>query len=339
MNPIDPPRVFGDALGSAKFKMYPQDFLVEEILGFDPSGEGEHCLAWIEKTNRNSNDIASLLADKLGIRRRLISHCGLKDKHAVTRQWFSMHLPGQATPIAKDLEAEGVRVLTLTRNTRKLHRGSHFGNRFVIRLRECGFSKVEVATRWQAISERGVPNYFGPQRFGLNGDNVDLARRFLAGELRVQDRVLRGILISAARSFLFNACVGQRVQVGNWGQPLDGEVYGFANNRSLVLPDNIRGDEPQRVCDGTLELTAPLWGAGELISRGCVKAIEANLESCYPDFCQGLARLNLSQERRVMRLTPKSPRLNWETDATLELSFDLPKGTYATTVLRELADT
>ncbi|MFG0261078.1 MAG: tRNA pseudouridine(13) synthase TruD, partial [Novipirellula sp. JB048] len=325
-------------LGPALFKSRPEDFQVEEVLGFEPSGEGEHCLVWVEKTDRNSNDIAAALATQLGIRKRLVSHCGLKDKNAVTRQWFSLHLPGQPSPSAADLAIDGVRVLKVTRNLRKLHRGSHDGNRFRIRLRECGFSKAAAAERWQAIGDRGVPNYFGPQRFGREGGNVDRSRRLMAGELDVRDRTLRGILISAARSFLFNACVARRVQLGKWETPLEGEVFGFAANKSLVLPDNLHGDESDRVKNGTLELTAPLWGEGELLSRGEVRALEQSVVQRFPELLSGLAAFNLRQERRVIRLKPRSATLDWENESTLVLGFELPKGTYATTLLRELAD-
>ena len=328
----------GEPLGTARIKSEPDDFQVEEILGFVPSGEGEHCLIRIEKRERNTNDVAAELAAKLSIRKRLVSHCGLKDKHAVTRQWFSIHLPGQPSPDAGDLDIEGVRVLEITRNIRKLNRGTHDGNRFIIRLRDCTFTKGSVTDRWEQIVQRGVPNYFGPQRLGRDGGNVGLALRFMSGEKVVKDRLLRGILISAARSFLFNACVDERVKRGNWDQPLEGEVFGFADNRSLVLPGKIRGDEAERVESGLLELTAPLWGAGELHSQGLVKSIEQQVADRYPDIIGRLAEFNLRQERRIIRLRPTSPVLKWESDSTFVLSFDLPKGTFATTLLRELAE-
>ncbi|GAA5509878.1 tRNA pseudouridine(13) synthase TruD [Novipirellula caenicola] len=338
MNPINPPRLHGEPLGMVRLKSRPEDFQVEERLGFEPSGDGEHCLIWVEKSERNTNDVATLFAKKLGIRKRLVSHCGMKDNHAITRQWFSLHLPGQASPSADDLADDGIRILSITRNLRKLHRGSHDGNRFLIRLRECDFSEAEVNQRWQQISDRGVPNYFGPQRFGRDGGNVDQARRFMSGEIEVRDRPLRGILISAARSFIFNACVARRVEQGNWDTPLRGEVFGFADNRSLVLPGNVRGDEAERVRQKQLELTSPLWGQGDLISENEVKRLEESVVQDYPEIIDGLASFNLQQERRVMRLRAVASQLNWEDSRTLVLQFDLAKGTYATTVLRELVD-
>jgi tRNA pseudouridine13 synthase len=338
MDPINPPRLLGPSLGTARFKSVLEDFQVEEILGFEPSGEGEHCLAWVEKIDRNSNDVATELAKKLGIRKRLVNHCGLKDRNAITRQWFSLHLPGRESPSADELSGEGVRVLDMTRNLRKLRRGCHHGNRFVIRLRDCTFTKEAAAERWQAIVDRGVPNYFGPQRFGRGGGNIEHAIGFMSGKIEVRDRALRGILISAARSFIFNACVAKRIEQETWDEPMEGEVFGFADNRSLVIPENRRGDEFERVRNGTLELTAPLWGAGELLSQEQVKALEESVAESSPEIIAGLAQFNLKQERRVMRLKPVCSELIWETDSTLVIKLELPTGTYATTLLRELAD-
>lgn len=337
-NAINLPRLLGPSLGSARFKSTLDDFQVEEILGFEPTGEGEHCLVWVEKTDRNTNDVAMEFARKLGIRKRLVEHCGLKDKNAVTRQWFSLHLPGMESPSAETLDGDGIRVLKTTRNLRKLRRGCHHGNRFTIRLRDCTFTRDAAAERWQAISDRGVPNYFGPQRFGRDGGNIEQARRFMSGELEIRDRTLRGILISAARSFIFNDCVARRIEFGTWDAPMDGEVFGFADNRSLVIPENLRGDEFERVRNGTLELTAPLWGTGELLSRGPVKAFEKSVAECSSEIVAGLSQFNLTQERRVIRLKPEASELSWENDSTLVLRFELPTGTYATTLLRELAD-
>lgn len=328
----------GEPLGTAAFKRDLVDFQVEEVLGFEPSGEGEHCLVWVEKEDRNTNDVATDFAKRLGIRKRLVSHCGLKDRNAVTRQWFSLHLPGQPSPSASELESKGVRVLQVTRHLRKLHRGTHQGNRFVVRLRDCTFSKDASTARWEEIVQRGVPNYFGKQRFGRDGGNVEQAQRFMAGEMEVKNPLLRGILISATRSAIYNACVAERIEAGNWDTPLEGEVFGFPENRSLVLPHNIRGDEAERVKAGALELTAPLWGQGELQSDGQVKLLEEIVAQRYPELVEGLSQFNLKQERRVIRLRPLDSEMSWETDSTVTLSFGLPNGTYATTLLRELAD-
>ncbi len=337
-DPIDPPHLFVAPIGKAGFKSQLEDFQVEEVLGFQASGEGEHCLAWIEKIDRNSNDVATEIAQRLGIRKRLVNHCGLKDRVAITRQWFSIHLPGIASPTPEQISGNGYRVIAMTRHQRKLRRGGHRANRFVIRLRDCQFDVAAAASRWHQIESRGVPNYFGPQRFGHGGDNVELATRMLSGQVEVRDRMLRGILISAARSCIFNACVAQRVADGTWDLPLEGDVFGFPDNHSLVLPGNVRGDEVARVAAGSLEITAPLWGNGELHSVSVVRELEQRIAVHYQEIAVGLEQLNLQQERRVIRLRPSRSELEWQSTTELVLRFELPTGTYATTLLRELIE-
>lgn len=334
---LAPPYLHGGPLGPAQFKASPEDFFVEEVLGFEPSGEGEHCLVWVEKRDLDSNTAGTRLADALGLRRRLVSHCGLKDRHAVTRQWFSLHMPGQPSPEAAALESEGLRVLHITRNTRKLRRGIHLGNRFTIRLREPSFDFASAQQRWQQIVIKGVPNLFGEQRFGHEGRNVEKALSMFRGEFMPGDRLLRGLLLSSVRSHLFNAVIAERMRRGNWDQPQAGEVYGFPDNGTILLIANLRGDEAQRFAEGKIELTAPLWGSGELHTAAAVRALEMEVASRLPELSTGLEAAGLRQERRVMRLRPMNPSLIALPNGDLQVTFDLPRGTYATTVLRELA--
>lgn len=332
-----PPYLHGGPLGRAGFKVQPEDFVVEELLGFEPSGDGEHCLLWVEKRNLESNAAAARLADALGLRRRLVSHCGLKDRHAVTRQWFSLHMPGQPSPAPEALESEGLRVLRVTRNTRKLRRGIHQGNRFTIRLRQPEFSAEVAEERWRQICSVGAPNFFGSQRFGNEGRNVEKALAMFRGEFTPGDRLLRGLLLSAARSQIFNAVAAERMARGIWDQALAGEVYGFPDNGTILLIENQRGDEVQRFAAGKVEITAPLWGIGGLHSAGEVRAMEDEVAARYPELTAGLETAGLRQERRVMRLRPVNPAFAVMEGGDLLLSFDLPRGTYATTALRELA--
>ena len=331
------PKEHGSPLGSAIFGASAEDFRVEERLGFAPSGEGEHCLLWVEKCQLSSNEAAVLIAEQLGIRKRLVSHCGLKDRNAVTGQWFSIHLPGQESPAAQQWNIPGLQVLKITRNARKLRRGVHAGNRFTIRLRQCSFTERAMAKRWQTICEDGVPNYFGQQRFGRAGSNVNKARALMRGEMVVRDPLLRGLFLSAARSEIFNAVVASRVANGTWSTPLAGEVYGFADNRSIILPSKQRGDESDRFWAHQLQLTAPLWGAGEPLSASAVLKLESDIVARYSDLSDGLEKFGLRQQRRVMRLHPSETNIQWE-GRDLILSFNLPKGTYATTVLSELCE-
>jgi tRNA pseudouridine13 synthase len=323
-------------LGRVRFKTVPEDFMVEEILGFEPSGEGEHCLLWVEKRDLDSNTAGARLADAMGLRHRLVSHCGLKDRHAVTRQWFSLHLPGQASPEPEALESEGLRVLRVTRNTRKLRRGIHLGNRFTIRLRQCEFDATAARERWDLITREGVPNVFGQQRFGNEGRNVGKALAMFRGEFNPGDRLLRGILLSSVRSHLFNAVVAERMAHGLWNRALKGEVYGFPDNGTLLLIENQRGDEAERFAAGRVELTAPLWGCGELHTLEDVRKMELGVMARYPELTKGLEDAGLRQERRVMRLRPTHSDLVVLEGGDLQLSFNLPRGTFATALLREL---
>lgn len=336
-SPEDPFR-HGGPLGRARFKVHPEDFVVEEWLGFEPSGVGEHCLVWVEKRDMDSNTAGARIADALGLRRRLVSHCGLKDRHAVTRQWFSLHMPGQPSPEPDVLESEGLRILRITRNIRKLRRGIHYGNRFIIRLREPSFDYDTAWQRWQQIVTEGVPNLFGEQRFGHEGRNVEKALAMFRGEFTPGDRLLRGLLLSSVRSHLFNAVIAERLHRGIWDRPLPGEVYGFADNGTLLLIHNQRGDEAQRFAEGKVELTAPLWGSGELHTADEVRALEREIARRFPEHTAGLEAAGLRQERRIMRLRPMNPSVIALPDGDLEFRFDLPRGAYATTVLRELAE-
>lgn len=336
-DPIETPYLHGNPLGSAQFKASPDDFVVEELLGFEPSGVGEHCLVWVEKRDLDSNVAGARLADALGLRRRLVSHCGLKDRKAVTRQWFSIHIPGQPSPEPEALESEGLRVLRVTRNTRKLRRGIHLGNRFSIRLRHCDFDATAARERWDLITREGVPNVFGQQRFGNEGRNVAKAAAMFRGEFNPGDRLLRGILLSSVRSHLFNAVVAERMANGLWNQALKGEVYGFPDNGTLLLIGKQRGDEAERFAAGRVELTAPLWGCGELHTVEDVRKMELEVMTRYPELTKGLEDAGLRQERRVMRLRPTQSHLVALEGGDLQLSFNLPRGTFATALLRELA--
>lgn len=338
IDPVQPPVAYGSAVGQADFKAQPEDFQVEEVLGFEPSGEGEHAFLWVEKRGCSSNSVAAELARIAGIRRRLVSHCGLKDQQAITRQWFSLHLPGKQTPATERLIGAGFKTLLATRHRRKLKRGAHRGNRFQIRLRSVQGPHSAIAARWQQICQLGVPNYFGPQRFGNDGGNLDQARGLFDGSRNVSDRLLRGLLLSAARSAIFNTALGRRVLLGNWDQMLPGDVLGFPDNHSLILPHNRRGDEAVRLSQAGLHPTGPLWGMGEPPSEGVVRQWEDQAAAELPEFAAGLADYRLRQERRVTRVIPLHGQLQWEDDRNLWLRFELPSGCFATAVLRECFD-
>lgn len=330
------PRAYGDSVLSARFRSVPEDFLVEELPGFVPSGEGEHLLLTIEKRGMNTVFAAKQIARWAGIGELGVGYAGLKDRHAVTRQRFSVHLPKRVSPDIDALQSDELRVLDAQWHSRKLPRGALAGNRFELRLREARGDRGAIATRLQAIATHGLPNYFGDQRFGRDGDNVEAARRMFAGE-RVR-REQRSIYLSAARSEMFNAVLAARVQAGNWLGGLDGEVWMLDGRHSVFGPEPLGAELQERVARMDIHATGPLWGRGELRVVDAVRALESEVLEPLADLRAGLEAAGLKQERRALRIRVADLQHVWEADDVLRLNFALPPGSYATGVLAELGE-
>lgn len=314
----------------------PADFIVEEQLGFEPTGAGEHVFVQIEKAEANTDWVAQKLAAFARVAAVGVGYAGLKDRHAVTRQWISLHLPGRADPDWAAFDVPGVRVLQTVRHDRKLKRGAHRGNRFRIRLRSVSGRTDAVEARLAAIAADGVPNYFGEQRFGRDGDNLVLARQLFAGQRL--PRHLRGYALSAARSLLFNRVLAARVDAGSWNQALAGEVWMLDGSHAIFGPLPFDETLATRLAARDIHPTGPMWGRGPLRSEDEVRVLEAAVAAAEPELAEGLAEAGLDQERRALRLGVGDLRWEWEDDSTLLLAFALESGAYATTVLRELAD-
>lgn len=329
-------RAHGEPVLRGRMRARVEDFIVEELPGFEPTGQGEHVLLDIEKRGMNTAFAARRIAEWAGVGDVAIGYAGLKDRHAVTRQWFTVHLPGREAPDVAGLESDELRVLSQTRHARKLPRGALAGNRFTLLLRDVEASG-DIDARLQAIATRGVPNYFGEQRFGRAGDNVAQALAMFAGR-RVR-REERSLLLSAARSELFNRVLAERVRIDRWDAPLDGEVWMLDGRRSIFGPEPFDDALAARLAAFDIHPTGPLWGRGALRTTGDCAALEADAMSGDDAraLCAGLERAGLEQERRALRLRPAD--LRWTHHAAaLELTFALPAGCYATTVLAELGD-
>lgn len=249
-----------------------------------------------------------------------------------------MHLPGRADPDPATLAEPGLRVLSTTRHARKIPRGALAGNRFVLTLRGVEGDRGAIEARVAAIADRGVPNYFGEQRFGRAGDNVGQALAMFGGR-RVR-REERSLLLSAARSELFNRVLAERVGRGCWDAPLDGEVWMLDGRRSIFGPEPFTAALEARLRTFDIHPTGPLWGRGTLRSQEACRALE---ESVLEDVTaralrDGLERAGLEQERRALRLRPAGIEASWAGPDVLQLAFGLPPGTYATSVLDELGD-
>lgn len=330
------PRAFGPAVLSARFRSTPEDFFVEELPSFEPTGEGEHLLLTVEKRGMNTAFAARKLAAWGGIAEMGVGYAGMKDRQAVTRQRFSVHFPKRISPDIALLEADDFRVIGHSWHNRKLSRGALAGNRFRLVLREVSGDPAAIETRLVAVAEHGIPNYFGEQRFGRGGDNVQSALRMFAGE-RIR-REQRSIYLSAARSELFNAVLGERIRAGSWNLGADGEVWMLDGTQSVFGPEAATAELAERVQRQDIHPTGPMWGKGELRSGGLVRELEESALADFGELRAGLEAAGLKQERRSLRVRVHGLQWQWLEPGVLQLSFQLAPGAYATEVLAELGD-
>jgi len=341
MNPLDYQQLYwlhGRPAASGVIKAQPEDFLVLEDLGFIPDGEGEHVLVRVRKTGCNTVFVAEELAKFAGIPARSVSYAGLKDRHAVTEQWFCLHLPGKETPDFTLFQLAGCEVVQTTRHGRKLRIGTLKGNAFTLVLRDIS-DRAALEQRLTLVASEGVPNYFGSQRFGHHGNNIDRALRWSRGEINVKERSKRSFYLSSARSALFNLVVNDRLQRFGREYVLPGDALQLAGRGSwFVATDDDMPTLPARVASGELMLTAPLPGDGEPGSAGEALAFEQACLAGQPELLALLRRERVEPARRALLLRPADMRWCWQDERILELSFALPAGCFATSVVRELLD-
>lgn len=322
----------------ARFKQTAEDFVVVEELPFELSGEGEHAWLQVRKCNSNTDWLAGKIAEFAGTRKQAVGYAGLKDRFAVTTQWFSVHLPGRDDVQWDDFELEGVEVLQTRRHQRKLQRGALKKNSFTIRLRdiETGITGgiEQIIERCQLIRLQGVPNYFGEQRFGHGLRNlVEAEKMFLRSNKRIP-RHKRSLYLSAARSWIFNIILSERVSAGNWDRRIDGDVF-MLDGRSACFKDDASTDLDQRLQQGEIHPSAVLWGDGETMATHACAAIETAAVDRFPVFKQGLVAARVESQRRAMRLLVSDIECQPQA-SDLVLSFSLQAGSYATMVLREI---
>ncbi|MEM7220047.1 MAG: tRNA pseudouridine(13) synthase TruD [Pseudomonadota bacterium] len=294
------------ALGvRAEFKTEPEDFRVTELAEPEADADGEHLYLLLEKRNLTTTAVAASLARSLAVGQGAIGYAGMKDKRAVTRQWFSV--PAAAAADFRLAPAEepdtAVAELARLRGRRKLRRGAHAGNAFEIRLRSpAGAGLDALESRLGEIAASGAPNYFGAQRFGA--DNLPRAIAWLPRRRRERDAFRRGLHLSVLRSFLFNTVLAARITADDW---------------SLA------------------DASGPLWGRGRPQPDADREALEAEAVAPFTEIREALEHAGLSQERRPLVLRPQDFEWTWD-GADLCLAFTLLPGGYATSVLRELLD-
>ena len=321
----------------ATLRAAPQDFRVVEELGFSADGAGEHVFVQVEKIGANTGWVAEQLARFCGVNISQVSFAGLKDRHAVTEQTFSVQLPGKASPDFSSLKVDGVRVLSSARNSRKLNRGALAGNRFEITLREVLGDRAAFDARIAAIAQSAVPNYFGEQRFGHEHGNLEQARALFLNPRKRVARPLESIYLSAARSEIFNRVLAARVTDGSWNTLLDGDVAMLDGTHSVFGPEDLTAELLERARVFDIHPTGPLWGVGALRTTLAVESIEKACAEELSDLANGLAARGLKQERRSLRLRVANLSASWLAVDVVRVDFALPAGCYATTVIRELA--
>ena len=334
---LAPPRAGGEPQARGALRSIPEDFLVEEDLGFAPDGDGSHLLLKVRKRNANTGWVAQELAQGLGCAIRDVGFAGLKDRRAVAIQWFSVPATPGSLAAAPGFTNPEFAVLEVHRHRRKLPRGALAGNAFTIRVRDYTGTDAQLQQRCAVIAQAGVPNYFGPQRFGREASN--LARLAATGDAPAPPPRRGGrpdsFALSAARSLIFNAVLGERVRAGSWGELIVGDVANLDGRGSVFAVDEVTPDLPGRLAALEVHPTGPMWGAGDLMSRGAVQELEQRMSLQLEAACRFVAEAGLRQERRSLRLKVRD--LTWVQDGEgVVLRFWLRSGSFATAVLREI---
>ncbi|MGR9073240.1 MAG: tRNA pseudouridine(13) synthase TruD [Gammaproteobacteria bacterium] len=330
------PCAFGGPPGRGDIRLEFDDFSVHERLSFEPSGEGEHVYLQIEKRGENTEYIARTLARFAGVNTRDVGYAGLKDRAARTVQWFSVWIPGRPDPDWTRFSSESVEILQAVRHPRKLKRGALAGNDFSLLIGNWRGTRETTEAVLNQLSAHGMPNYFGPQRFGIDGRNVAEALAMFGG--RRAKPQLRSIYLSTARSYLFNRILAERVRRGDWNLPIPGDAFLFDRSGSFfrtARPDEaIQG----RVERGEIHPSGALWGIGEPDVCADALAVEQKVINENADLARGLERFKVEMARRPLRVNIEN--LNWRfyDETELRVNFSLPPGSYATSVLREIIE-
>ena len=318
-----------------QYRAQPEDFIVDEQLDFTPEAHGEHLWLRLEKRNQTTLDMVKQLSRLCGVTPRDIGYSGMKDRVAVARQWLSVHLPGRDAPadLSASLAALGVTVLEQARHPRKLKRGVHRTNHFTLRLSGEAVQSADFLPRWETLCAQGVPNYFGHQRFGTGARNLQRAAAVLAKGWRKRDD-RQGMMLSTARSFLFNELLSARLQDGNWCQPIAGDALMLDGTQSVFGIEAVEESLVERAAALDVHPTGVLWGVGRS-AEGDAGAYEAQLAAQHPALCEGLEKSGVKRGQRALRARLIAPQITFEADAVL-LSFALPRGSFATAVIGEL---
>lgn len=331
------PGAHGRPPATGTIRREPEDFVVAEMLGFEPDGAGSHGLLVVEKRDANTGWVAAQLARHAGVAVRDVGFSGHKDRHALTTQAYSLPLPA-LFDVSRCLEwqGEGYAVRAAGRHGRKLRPGSHRANRFELRIRDLRGDRDAIESCLAAIRAHGVPNYFGPQRFGREGSNLRRAIAWAGGDASPRDRAQRSFALSAARSYLFNAVLASRVTRGDWNQLLPGEAVMLDGRRSFFIAQPGDATLEARRIAMDVHPSGPLPGHGDSPAVGDAREVEDTMLAPHAELVALLAGEHVDHERRSLRLPVREFDWTFGDDDTLVLRFMLPRGTFATAVLHEV---
>lgn len=331
---LQPPRAAAGARPRAVLRQSAEDFVVEERLGFAPAGRGEHVLLRVRKRDANTGWVARELAALAGARPQDVGYAGLKDRRAVATQWFTV--PGRRRPAAgwPGLAGEGFEVLEAHAHTRKLPRGALAGNHFTLTLRDVRAEPGALEARLAAAAAEGVPNWFGPQRFGRGLSNLETLRVAVPTQ-----RVPAGFVLSAARSLVFNAVLAARVRDGSWNRLLPGDRANLDGSNAVFAVTAVDAALEARLAALDVHPSGPLWGRGESGVAGAPAALEQQVAAEFPEALAVLAAARLEAARRPLRLAVRELHCEWlEPAQVCRVSFALRSGAFATAVMRECLD-
>lgn len=316
-----------------------EDFVVDEQPAYELSGEGEHVYVHFEKRDLTTPEAMRRLARAFGADPRSAGYAGLKDRRAVTRQWASFAMKDDAAARALGDTIDGIRVLEVTRHGNKLRTGHLRGNRFELRLRSVPIGReAEVAAVLARLATEGIPNYFGEQRFGRDAQNVAEARRWIvAGERAPRDHFRRKLLVSSLQSELFNEVLAARLSDGLFAQAVDGDLLRKEDSGGLFTTEDL-ADAMRRVAAFEVSPTGPMFGAKMRWPEREALAREARVLAAAGLDTRHLASFARDGEgtRRPLRVRPLDVSVESEAPGVVMLRFTLPKGAYATVVLREV---
>ncbi|MFK8067816.1 MAG: tRNA pseudouridine(13) synthase TruD [Gammaproteobacteria bacterium] len=309
------PKTYSETDARGSLKQNNEDFRVTELPLDLPSGEGEHIWLLVKKDGANTAFVAQCIADYASVKLMDVGYAGLKDRYSISEQWFSIYFPKGDTPDFLQLTHDEFTVLAQHRHVKKCRRGDLVGNQFEIVLRDVEGDHTRIEANLLQIQQHGVPNYFGPQRFGRGGGNVAQGHRMLTRETRGRQQKKKGIYLSAVRSFVFNEILAERINNGLWSNTLEGDVFDDQN-----MP------------------TGALWGRGRISTAGAAADLENAIAKRHAALCEGMEHAGLKQERRPLTAIPENMSWQWLDESQLQLSFSLSAGYYATSVMREILD-